>query len=367
MYSMKQTMRWLGPGDAVQLADIRQAGCSGVVTALDHIPIGEVWTRSEIIKRKKLVEEAGLEWDVVEDLRVHENIKTQSANFETYIENYQKSIRNLASCGIHTVGYNFSPLLNETRTDHHYHLPDGSKTKRFERWALIAFDVFILKQGGAEKHYSNEDLKKAEHRFSQMSDEEKWQLEKNIFAGLQNSSEAGSMEEFRQAIDRYKKMNAHKYRQYLFYFLHEILPVVDECEIKLALHPDDPPYPVLGLPRIASTAAELNLIFEAAPSLNNGLCFCTSSLGAKKNNDLPAIVREFYDRVHFLRLGNIQRSNRDFWETNHLQGSIDIYAVLRQIILIMQKRGVSIPMCADRGLLGELRGLEMGIQRMLMD
>src|SRR6185369_13713816 len=263
----------------------------------------------------------------------------------------------------HTVGYNFSPLLNETRTDHHYHLPDGSKTKRFERWALIAFDVFILKQGGAEKHYSNEDLKKAEHRFSQMSDEEKWQLEKNLFAGLQNSSEAGSMEEFRQAIDRYKKMNAHKYRQYLFYFLHEIMPVVDECEIKLALHPDDPPYPVLGLPRIASTAAELNLIFEAAPSLNNGLCFCTSSLGAKKNNDLPAIVREFYDRVHFLRLGNIQRSNRDFWETNHLQGSIDIYAVLRQIILIMQKRGVSIPMCADRGLLGELRGLEMGIQR----
>jgi mannonate dehydratase len=367
MYSMKQTMSWFGPGDPVSLSDIRQAGCSGVVTTLHHIPPGEVWPRSEILKRKKQIEESGLDWDVVENLPVHENIKTQSANFERYIENYQKSIRNVAACGIHNIVYNFSPLLDRVRTDLNYTLDDGSKAMRFERAAMMAFDVFILKHSNAEKHYSKEDLKKAEHRFSQMSNEEKGQLQKNILAGLSNGSENFNIGEFRGAVDRYKKMNAHKYRQYLFYFLHEILPVADEWNIKLAIHPDDPPYPILGLPRIASTAADLNLIFEAAPSLNNGLCFCSGSLGARKNNDLPSMVGEFYDRIHFLHFSNVQRNNRDFWETNHLQGSIDMYAVLRQIILIMQKRGVSIPVCAGRSLLGELRGLEMGIQRMLMD
>jgi len=382
MYSLKQTMRWLGPDDPVGLAEIKQAGCSGVVTSLHHIPIGKVWPAQEILKRKKMIVEAGLRWEVVENLPVHENIKTQSGDFEDCIENFKKTLRNLAAHGIHVVSYNFSPLFNWVRTDFNFTLPVGANTSRFDRSALIAFDVFILKHHAAEKLYSKEDLKKAEHLFQKMSEGEKDQLQLNIFAGMTFGAEDLSLENLRDMIGHYKKMNVHKYRQFLYYFLSEILPVADECNIQLAIQPDDPPYPVFGLPRIASTAAELNLIFEAAPSLNNGLSFCTTSLGARKNNDLPAIAREFFDRIHYLQLGNIQRNNRDFWESDHLQGSIDMYAVLRQIILIMQKRNISIPMRCDRDLqfqvsgysainrlkgLGELRGLEMGIQRMLLD
>jgi mannonate dehydratase len=382
MYSMKQTMRWLGPDDPVSLADIKQAGCSGVVTSLHHIPIGKAWPAAEILKRKKLIEEAGLSWDVAENLPVHENIKTQSRDFETCIENFRKTLVNLANCGIRIVTYNFSPLFNWIRTDFNFNLADGSATSKFDRSALIAFDSFILKHHGAERLYSKEDFKKAEHLFQLMNEEEKDQLQMNILSGMTFGTEDLSLDELRAIIGHYKKMNVHKYRQFLYFFLSEILPVADEHNLQLAIHPDDPPYPVFGLPRIASTAAELSLLFEAAPSLNNGLCFCTSTLGARKNNDLPAIAREFYDRIHYLQLGNIQRHNRDFWEADHLQGSIDIYAVLRQIILIMQKRGVSIPMRCDRDLqfqvagysainrfrgLGELRGLEMGIQRMLLD
>jgi mannonate dehydratase len=389
MYSMKQTMRWFGPDDPVSLADIRQAGCSGVVTALHHIPNGEIWPRAEILKRKKQIEEAGMTWDVVESLPVHEHIKTQSANFETYIENYKKSIRHLAACGIHTITYNFMPLLDWTRTDLSYTLPDGSKTLRYERSALTAFEIFILKQAGAEKHYSKEELKKAAHRFSEMSEEGKRQLQKNILAGLPGSEESFTLDRFRQALEVYKRINVHRFRQYLFYFLQEIMPVADECKTKMAIHPDDPPHSILNLPRIVSTASDLNFIFEAAPSMNNGLCFCTGSLGVRKLNDLPMMVKEFGDRIHFLHLRNIHRSNRDFWETPHLDGSVDMYAVVKEICWIMQKRETSIPMRPDHGLqilddlhkkinpgysaigrlkgLAEIRGLELGILRTLMD
>jgi mannonate dehydratase len=386
---MIQTMRWFGPGDPVSLKDIRQAGCSGVVTALHHIPNGEVWSRPEISKRKKQIEEEGLTWDVVESLPVSEDIKTQSRNFEACIENYKQSIHNLSACGIRTITYNFMLLLDWTRTDLEHVLADGSKTLKFERLALVAFEAFILKNPGAEKHYSKEDLKKAEHRFAEMTDEEKCRVQKNILAGLPGSEESFSLEQFRERLDVYKRINVHRFRQYLFYFLQEIMPVADACNVRMAIHPDDPPQAILGLPRIVSTAADLNLIFESAPSMNNGLCFCTGSLGVRKLNDLPMMVKEFGDRIHFVHLRNIYRSNRDFWESPHLDGSVDMYAVVKEICWMMQKRELSVPMRPDHGLqllddlqkkinpgysaigrlkgLAELRGLELGILRSLMD
>jgi mannonate dehydratase len=393
--NLEQTFRWFGPTDPVTLAAIRQTGATGIVTALHHIQAGEVWPADEIARRKDLIAKAGLNWSVVESVNIHESIKTASAERDGYIDKYIQSLQHLGRAGLKTVCYNFMPVLDWTRTNLDFRLPNNASALRYHAPAVAAFDLYILEREGAYKEFTVEQQETAREYLDSLSADEKTYIINTIMAGLPGTDDVFTVEEFRDHLQKYAHTDADALKANLAYFLNAIMPYAEKAGIKMCIHPDDPPFPILGLPRVVSTEQDLQYIVEACPSSSNGLTFCTGSLGARADNDLPGIVERLGAHIHFLHLRNVRReADGSFYEDDHLTGSTDMYAVMKNVIMEQQRRekegrdDVAIPMRPDHGHkllddvnyntypgysvigrlkgLAELRGLEMGIKRTLL-
>ena len=387
MKELRQTWRWFGPDDPVTLQDIRQTGAVGIVTALHQVPHGEVWTYEDIMERKSLIESYGLTWDVVESVTIHEEIKTKSGDYSNWIEKYKESLHNLAKAGLRVITYNFMPVNDWTRTQLDYTMPDGSKALYFNWIDLAVFDMFILERKNARQSYSNKIVQQAEIKFKQYTQDELDQLAGVVMFGIPGEKKI-TVESMREKLSRYDNIKQDDLRNNLVYFLQQITPLCDELNLDLAIHPDDPPCDILGLPRIVKNIEDLEFIINAVPNKSNGICFCTGSLGANPDNNLPEMVKKLGSRIHFTHLRNVKKdSEGNFYEDDHLGGDNDMYAVLKELLIIQQNVPNQISFRPDHGHqmiddlkkvtnpgyscigrlrgLAEIRGLQLGILRSL--